>query len=262
MRKTVILLLTFLSHRGISEPAKVTKYIIEVQEERRDTRWTLTEWLRIKERMKMMDLWLALVNDPAKSTFRPEFSASYTSFKGSITDPDGVESAVNGNSGRGALWLTNLISGTLGIRTINIDLGVEGFGRKMTSTNSSRTSYTGNLRIFGKHVQDTSLVLKYGMYQASVQRNLLTESEHGRVVGGALQLYILSSLGAESNFEAYGKKAAPTSASSTDGRYIEYAGFLEVSVIRLLIGKYQEVWSEDGIDTTESGSFAGVKLQF
>ena len=44
----------------------VTTYVTKVQEKRRSTRWTLTEWLRIKERMRMMDVWLAMFSSPKK----------------------------------------------------------------------------------------------------------------------------------------------------------------------------------------------------
>src|SRR5262245_64424210 len=55
----------------------VTTYVVKVQEERETTRWTLTEWLKIKERMRMMDLWLAMFSDPKKDKFQPELMLSY-----------------------------------------------------------------------------------------------------------------------------------------------------------------------------------------
>ncbi len=241
-----------------SEPEKVTKYIIEVQEERRDTRWTLTEWLRIKERMKMMDLWLAMMNDPAKSKFRPEFSASYYSFRGTLenTVEDSI-TASTGTSGRAELWLTNLISGTIGIRTLNIDLGVEGFGRKMVSLGDTRTSYAGSLRLFGKNIQDSSLTLKYGVYQSNYDDQ--PEIARGRVLGGSLQLYILRSLGAEGTYYGFVEKDKPVSTKNMGGTYYEYFGFIEVSLLRLMVGAYQESWLDL---TSEKGTLAGVKLQF
>ena len=59
---------------------QVTTYVIKTQEERQQTRWSMTEWLRIKERMKMMDVWLAMFSDPKKDKFQPELMLSISGF--------------------------------------------------------------------------------------------------------------------------------------------------------------------------------------
>src|SRR5258707_569097 len=52
----------------------VTTYVTKTQDERQSTRFNLTEWLRIKERMKMMDVWLSMFSDPKKDKFAPELN--------------------------------------------------------------------------------------------------------------------------------------------------------------------------------------------
>ena len=56
--------------------------IEDTQDERKELRWTLTEWMRIKERMKMMDVWLAMNSDPKKDKFRPEIQFAYQMAQG------------------------------------------------------------------------------------------------------------------------------------------------------------------------------------
>jgi hypothetical protein len=289
-------------------PAKadtqVTTYVIKTQEERENTRWTLTEWLRIKERMKMMDVWLAMFSDPKKDVFQPELMLAYDlteshfHYSGATASEDGT---LTGSAGKAQLWLTNLISSTVGIRTLNVDLGIEG-ERRMTgnfaSTSSTtatsgaagsatgaaptqtpttaasrkieNTYYTGDLRIFGKNIQDSSLVLKYGNYTST--DSILDQAagasavETGSVAGAELQLYIIRVLGAEGNYLKFGNTAGPKGSPTLSGYYYDYMGFIEISLLRLTAGVYAEDWSVvrsgQQFTTQEKGSLAGVKLQF
>ena len=80
---TIYLLVTLLPLIMASDNAfagdsitTVTTYVVRTQEEREQTRWTLTEWLRIKERTKLMDVWLTMFSDPNKDKFRPALQCS------------------------------------------------------------------------------------------------------------------------------------------------------------------------------------------
>jgi hypothetical protein len=279
----------------LSAQTYVTTYVTKVQEERETTRWTLTEWLRIKERMRMMDVWLAMFSDPKRDQFRPELNLTYGLTRGavSLTEESGAASttdasSVTGTQGRAQVWLTNLISGTVGIRMLNIDLGGEvyqrasgGFTSAIAATGTDavaddsraleHTYYTGNLRLFGKNIQDSSLVLKYGEYQSENRIpqwvDVATESERRGKVGGAeLQVYFLKWLGAEGNYLAYGDAKDFKGSDEIKGAYYDYSGFIEISLLRLMIGRYQEEWSFASLDgakqVTEQGVTAGAKLSF
>lgn len=285
---------------------QVTTYVIKTQEERQSTRWTLTEWLKIKERMKMMDLWLAMFSDPQKDKFQPELMLSYGMMQGqynyTAANGQAENGSLNGAAGKAQLWLTNLISSTVGIRTLNIDLGVEGYKRTSNSfaskgltaatlaatdgANSANAEsaatdmassrgleneyYTGNLRIFGRNIQDSSLVLKYGRY--STKNTILdsvaestTQTQKGVVAGTELQLYLFRFLGAEGNYLKYGDSSGAKGSETLSGSYYDYMGFVEISLVRLMAGVYQEDWrmvrDVETIKSSERGTFAGVKLQ-
>ena len=266
----------------------VTTYVTTVQDEREQTRWTLTEWLKIKERMKMMDVWLALFSDPKKDQFQPELMLSYGMTRGTMTvDVAGrtQTDALAGNVGRAQLWLTNLVSSTIGIRMLNIDLGLEGYQR-LTGTfqpaavagsvtepegdaHALRTrSYTGALRLFGKNVQDSSIVFKYGRYDTHNALAGLTKS--GAAAGAEMQLYLFKWLGVEGNYMAYGDAKTARGADATQrGAYYDYQAYIEVSLLRLSGGPYREQWTSVGADpavpalkTDETGYVANVKLSF
>jgi hypothetical protein len=92
---SIAVISAMLVSQSIKAETVVTTYVTKVQEERQTTRWTLTEWLRIKERMQMMDLWLAMFSDPKKDRFRPELVVSYSVTKGTVEKElaNGTESA-------------------------------------------------------------------------------------------------------------------------------------------------------------------------
>ncbi len=54
-RPSFFLIISFSLVKAVQAETYVTTYVTKVQEQRKSTRWTLTEWLRIKERMKLMD---------------------------------------------------------------------------------------------------------------------------------------------------------------------------------------------------------------
>lgn len=303
MKKSlIILIIATLSSSVANADTVVTHYIVKTQEERKSTRWTLTEWLRIKERMKMMDLWLAMFSNPDKDQFRPELNLSYQVTRGHISVSDSNDneesSYLEGTHLGGQLWLTNLISGSTGLRTLNIDLGIEGqlhsssdvdfsMPTETTTTTStelgtaSTTSYankitTGNLRIFGGNVQDTSLILKYGRYE--LENGFLKDSEtqqplktKGLTAGGEMILYLFGGLGAEGHYQVFGDDAGVQGNDSQKGSYWDYQGFIEISLFRITFGKFSESWtsqsieSESPVNTYEStydGYIAGLKLLF
>ena len=129
--------------QGFSRKAPV-EYVIRIQEERRSTRWTLTEWLRIKERMKMMDVWLAMFSskeDQARVAFNQRFlfNTRKLLFIMKILFLDSELFTQY----QLKLWLTNIFTASTGLRLLNIDLGVEG-GLSPFKENSGFTYFLRN----------------------------------------------------------------------------------------------------------------------
>ena len=269
---------------------RVTTYVIKVQEEREQTRFTLTEWLRIKERMKMMDLWLAMFSDPAKDRFRPELMLAGWVSRGQyrLATGNAPSGTLAGKAGRAQLWLTNLISATLGVRSLNVDFGLEGFRRQtgdlvtaaamatQTTRSISREAYCAAFRLFGRNIQDSSLVLKGGRYThtdgiADQELKLSSTPITGSWAGAELQLYLLRALGIEATLTQFGDGSSPLGSASQSGSTYEYGLFIEVSLLRLMVGAYGEDFSRLPAGAAvgsapskshESGYQGGVKLQF
>lgn len=256
--------LNLLLPHSVSEAQtkRIVTYIEDVQEERKSTRWTLTEWLRIKERMKLMDVWLAMFSKPQEK-FSPEISIGYakavgeSEFKlGSLTADDAMQTRGTNAAEEARLqfWFTNLISGTTGLRTLDVDLGLEGKFRNrfMEGTDiiaspvgaawnpkTEKLQQAGiNLRVFGVSSQDSSLVLKGGKFDKDLG---FTETENisGSYWGGEMSLYLLSFLGAEGQYYQYldGKKKLGTA--------VEVMGFLELYNVRVGYGQSRHEWDHE-----------------
>lgn len=289
MRRLSWLVCLLLAAPAVAE-TKVTQYVVKVQEERESTRWTLTEWLRIKERMKMMDVWLAMFSDP-KDRFRPELNLIYGQRQGEFSTNQGDHKAdSNASVLRGQLWLTNLVSSTFGVRALNIDFGLEAGMRSQTKSdvqapipanNPNGISFadhhpnlrhvTANFRIFGKSIQDSSLVLKYGQYRHDDFYSFLTNTTglddwEGLVAGAELSLYIFNWLGVEGSYFSFGNGDRAMGAKDTSGTYSEALAFIEVSLFRFMFGRYAEEWTVEAqgrdLATKDEGLMAGLKVQF
>jgi hypothetical protein len=300
---------TLLAIMMIAEPAfagekttTVTTYVVRTQEEREQTRWTLTQWLRIKERMKLMDVWIAMFSDPNKEKFSPELNVSILATRATmqrkvdtiITD----NGTSDGNTIKVQAWMTNLISSTVGIRTMNVDIGFETGARDsgtLTTGNGNPSTiimsasipadlpsaktrwYALDLRLFGKHIQDTSLVLKYGLMttENSIQLPGTTAAPEltkqwnataasGSMAGVELQIYLTRWLGLEASAHQYRATSVAYNDHALTGEWGEALGFIEIGILRLQGGIYEErwraMWPEIRTDTREHGYVGGIKI--
>jgi len=258
-------------------------YVAEKQEERRSTQFTLTEWLRIKERMKLMDVWLAMFSTPEKDRFSPELRVSANILQGQFHRTDSLKSSAKGQDQTAQIFLTNLISGTIGLKSLNIDLGATYKTQNLTSSstsgdlasfqlNQTRDIVAGNLRILGDHIQDTSLVLSYGSFHSSGLQIGLTESApnslQGSYLSAALEVYITSGLGLTGSMS---KMEADTAESSLESVNVElstlhYGAFVAISLLRIQYEIVEEKslhWQNSTpINTQFKGHSLGLSLMF
>lgn len=293
--KILTLLVGIGGQPSFGQTRQVTSYIVEVQEERQSTRWTLTEWLRIKERMKMMDVWLAMFSKPDEQRFAPELVFEYTSLKGDLylqprdqeTERIDLEDPV-GLQGRAQFWLTNLVSSSTGVKTLNIDLGVEGGSYRLMVPDVESYSpdlvgeapwnalnyqpfvtnwWAANFRIFGSNIQDSSLILKYGGYRTSPFAYTNEEDSFGGALAGAeTYLYLLSWLGAELDYLRFGNAKGAAGSAERSATMLSYGGFIEIYMLRIgyRIQEFSGSWGSepDIYEFNHQGPAWYVRLNF
>ena len=282
--------------------AKETRIIIDVedtQKERKELRWTLTEWLRIKERMKMMDVWLAMNSNPAKDKFTPELQFAYWQSMGDYQIDIGFDSATDkfmtakdsAANGRIQLYLTNIVTASTGWKVPNIDFGIEGLyishkfsEREFTQTQQAVTEdvdnpYTAsgyaNFRILGTSIQDTSLAMKLGYYNGKrpfdTPQPVSLDTE-GLTYGAEFIFYLFNFVGFEANFNRWGTSDSFDGNQEQRGTRYDYGAFIELWLLRISGGYFKEWWtftelSDDTgqrarLESQVSGMQFGAKLSF
>jgi hypothetical protein len=269
---------------------RVVSYIDEVQDERRSNRWTLTEWLRIKERMKMMDIWAAMFSDPRKGKFSPELSLQYgqgrglTEFRVRSAQTDSLTQTLKHSSEQGRLqfWFTNLVSSSTGLRTLDIDLGLESsfsnrFAQEAISllpasespltVGTERLQKAGiNFRLFGANVQDSFLLAKVGKFSrySGLKVSPLAEDSHGNYYGAEMAFYLMPFLGIEGEYLKL--LAANRTETRSSAHYYNYNVFFEVINIRILAGRSEQSFSQEAselqVDSKDSSQSLSLRLYF
>ena len=263
----------------------IIKVIEERQEKRESTRWTLTEWLRIKERMKMMDVWLAMFS-PKQPEFTPELNLNYGRVISNYSS-ENYEARQSAETKYGAsMWLTNIVSASTGIRTLNIDLGfstkttvgekpfnfMPKEGKNVSSLDlefKPATSEVGvDFRVLGSHSQDTSLVYTYARQISKAQPGYDDSFELGLVdyVGAShsllLKVYLFSWLGLEASLLKLDAKSSNLLQEvELKQEVIHYGAFLEVSLIRFEYSVYDSSVTYGDKKILNRGYLTGVALQ-
>lgn len=264
-----------------------------------------------------MDVYLAMFSNPKKDDFSPELHLSYLVSKGAMSVRSGSgseEAEMDGDEGRAQFWLTNLVTSSVGVRMLNIDLGIEVYQRSsgdfqpaaddveqdttlsagvsaisaspnMSSTRRALTRYgAANFRLFGKSIQDSSIVAKIGRYEytSSLPLTAVTPSGdsqgtssgsidartwHGVMSGVDMQLYVFNWLGAEGSYSHFGGASPGKTNDEFSGSAFSYGPFIEISLLHFSFGRYAEYWKfldRDGtpVQVTGEGMTAGAKINF
>lgn len=154
--------------------------VIKKQEEKKQARWSLTEWLAQKDKNRMMDLWLA--------------QNSHSSLYEFFLEAQGLN--YNQNTGLGTTTTNhNAYGGTLSAYA-----GIAGLRAGYQSDNENRSSWQGslNLRLLGRAMQDTHINLEYGFTGLTLNTSGSSAETFQNQYGGAsLDLYLTKTFGVE-----------------------------------------------------------------
>jgi hypothetical protein len=228
-----LLLILIAMPTGTARADEVFTFIVKKQEKKAITRWSLTEWLETKERMKLMDMWLAL-HTPSPFEFFLGGEYQFDSLAGT---------SFNGTRFQLAAYAS----------AFGLEVQREAWGDR-----GSRWLGLFHFRFFGYQAQGTNLTLEGGLKSEGSPRS--TSSWRSPVVGLDMTLYIARYFGIEAllrrSFESTANDAGVKLPAST--RW-ETGAFIDFSFVRVYGSYFSDAVSGPS-DVT--GAVAGTRIYF
>ena len=196
--------------------------IIKKQQKKKLKRWSLAEWLATKNRMRLMDEWLALhSSDTNWEAFFGGGYAQYDSQIGSSAKQTGV----------------NMAGGHLGY--YYKIFGVEGSYLNSSDENRSGLNASIHLRLLGTGIQNSNITLSYGFRDRKEPLAGIDDEAKNQYAGASIQLYILSFFGLKGDYRHF-FKANTSNGIALDGHRTEATAFFEFSFMRLSLSWFDE----------------------
>jgi hypothetical protein len=217
-----------------SQADEIYTFVVKKQEEKAKTRNYLTDWFEAKEKIRIMDMWLAL-HTPSPYEF-------YLSSDYRVSDDQ--KDSFPGDARFGFAAYVSI------------------FGLEVHKTVANSGEFTGlfDLRIFGYHAQATNITLQGGI------RTQGSPTYRSGVAGVAYTLYLVKPLGIDGFWRHYFDSTPNSTGNSVSGNRLELGPFLDFSFVRLGGGYFRETIttssSASSSDQTHSGVFLGTKIFF
>lgn len=235
MLKSILCLIAFTYSLSLFAD-DVYIFVVKNQQQKKESRWTLADWFATKERMRLMDQWLA-ANTKEGPLFEIMLGGEYSAYKNKMYGD------VTSNEGQAALFISRV--------------GLEADYRASDDKATLRRGML-HLRILGNYLQNTNLTLTYGLVKHDEDVGFVNH-----MLGGSLNLYLLGFLGLEGSYKYY-LSAKNDSGEQMRGNEIEAGGFLEVFFLRIYGKWVQESLYFKNVPSRETerrpGFKAGLKL--
>jgi len=190
------------------------------------SRWTLTDYLSQKQKIRLMDRWLALNTNAPK--FEGILSGGSARYDVTSTDGSGLKVKTKENVTSGKLSLFYTI------------FGIEGEYEKSNKDWNAITGM-GSLRLLGGAQQDTNLTVSYGIRKKELTTDP-KETFQNQFAQGALTLYVLPNIGIDGTYRHYFDNKSSASRGFI-GSVVTGGLFFEVGIIRIY-GQYRQEKAE------------------
>jgi hypothetical protein len=215
----------------------VVTFVIKRQEVKRQSRWSLADWLDTREKMRMQDLWLAL-HSPSPYEFFLGGSFHYL-----------LQSAAGQHMGGEGVFAAYASI-----------FGLQGHYEGFVESTGLHHRITGlfNLRVFGCHVQGTNLTLHGGL-----RNSIFPGGGDARqaTVGLSFAIYFAKFFGIDGVVRYHFFSTPLPTGDSVHGMRVEGGPFIDFSFVRVF-GQYfwEPDWFASGAASTRQGVSAGLRF--
>ncbi len=192
--------------------------IIKKAEQKKQSRWSLTEWMTTKRKIEAMDRWLALNSDWPASLFEGYLEGNYAS---------NIKFAENGVG-----KTTEFIGGKMGL--FLGFLGLEG-GVEQSGLESDYGEGQVTLRIFGNYEQSNNFSIGYGMRanEFKVKDSTFDERFTNEYGMARLNLMLASFLGVRGEYRMFLPSKTKSTKLDVDGDLIEGSAYFDMNFFNL-----------------------------
>lgn len=209
--------------------------IIKKQEQKKSTRWSLQDWLETRDRMRLMDLWLA-IHSPSPYEFYLGGDYNFS------------DSNSQGRFRTGRAYMAAYASI---------------FGLEFQKSFSPRNEMLGifHLRVFGFHAQATNLTLEGGIRDQSEPY-----TNRNGFAGASMSIYIGRFFGVEGVYWHHFQGIPNDSGLSLTGEQYSGGAFIDFKFLRVYGDYYSKPATVNLGGTTseiqETGIATGTRLYF
>jgi hypothetical protein len=226
---TLLFFFILAIHTAPASADEVYTFVIKKQEEKAKVRWTLSEWLDTRDRMRMMDLWLA------------------------IHSPSPYEFFLSGNLQLNQGMPQNGAA---------VDFGafVSIFGIETTYETNFDTRWYGifDLRVFGYHDQSTNITFQGGLRNSSGIGKAGSYNLNNIFAGVKLNVYIKRYFGIEFLARHFFATGINASGLGLGEDRFQAGIFLDYKFLRIFLDYY----TESNGPTRINSILIGPKLYF
>lgn len=230
--------------------------VIKKQEEKKRSRWSLADWLALKQKNQLMDLWLAKNSHSSPYEFFLDVrSTSYSRLASVDGQPTG--GAIDSESSHKNYGAT-----------LAAYAGIAGLRAHYAGDSENRSVWAGsfNLRLFGRALQDTHINLAYGLRGMTLNTGQAGETFQNQFGSVSLNLYLTKYFGLEGSYQ----RILPAQSDldrSVEGEEASAGAFIDFGFVRVFGEWNQEFLRYDGggqADASEvrHGFGGGLRLFF
>lgn len=247
----ISLILVFSVQAGAQNKASNYDFMkkAEVREARR---WSLSEWMAQKERVQMMDLWLAF-NSPSPYEFM--IGADYKPWQ--FTED--VNSALSDSTGTGISYEAHAYAQIFGLSAEY---------ESSDQLQSVDTIGMFNLRLLGNSIQNSHLTLHYGLRTREQEILNVSTRRAEAFVQVSLQMYLSPYFGIDSKYRKSTGPIKTTEVQNAEFSTAEAGVFIDFKAIRVFGSWYEEQnqylqnSGADQVSQKRTGIKSGLKFFF
>ncbi|HTL12829.1 MAG TPA: hypothetical protein VL588_10095 [Bdellovibrionota bacterium] len=212
----VSILVLMVAGPSVARGEDVYEWVLRKQEKKQQSRWSISDWIETRDKMRLMDLWLA-IHSPSPYEF-------YLGGEYLLNNPSGGGANAAGFNGHLAAYASI-------------------FGLEAQYTNlSAQERYWQALfllRLFGLQAQGTNITLQGGLRS---ELSGVRQSSRNPMVGVSMNLYLARFFGLEGLFQSRFEGTPNSSGNRYGGTDWGAGAFIDFKFLRLY-GQYH--WLND-----------------